>query len=236
MRLSKLWLPTTNYQLLTNQTGQTLIETIIAIFVLVTALTTGLGLAIYAFGTSSLTQNEVIASNLAREGAEVVRMMRDSNWLAADAKGAAWDLTACADIGNKLCHPKTYQKVPGYNLYDLDAGNPNIAQNYRLIFNPSTSIWSLGGTASYYLYLQADKTYTPTPNGNSVFARMINISFNSAAPYTNLNSNQEMIVKSVVAWNGKNCTAFSTDQDLLSLSTTCKIVVEGHLTNWKDYK
>ena len=210
------------------EAGQTLIETIIAIFVLVTALTSSLGLAVYVFSSSSLSQNEITASNLAREGIEVVRMMRDSNWLAADASSdTSFNLTSCADISGKLCYPKAYIG-PAYNL---GSGNE------RVVFDSSTGTWTLDSTVAYDLYLDAtSRTYTSTAGTNPVFARMINVTFNSASPYTNQNSNQEMIVKSVVAWRGKNCTAFNTSQDLLALSTPCKVMVEEHMTNWKDYK
>jgi Tfp pilus assembly protein PilV len=226
---------TTHHSLLTTQSGQTLIETIVAIFVLTMALTAGLGVAIYAFSTSTTSINEIIASNLAREGVEVVRMMRDSNWLASDVKGSedsAWALSSCADIGGKLCYPRAYAKVPPYNNYDFIAGNQMIQ------FDLGGNEWTLDSTGpqNYNLYLQANGSYGQTVNGSSTFARMINISFNSSSPYTNQNSNQEMIVKSVVAWRGKNCAAFSSNQDLTALSTSCKITVEEHLTNWKDYR
>ena len=216
--------------MLRDQTGQSLIETIVAIFVLTTALTTGLGLAIYSFTTTSLSQNEIIASNLAREGVEVVRAMRDSNWLAGDVKGGNWDLTSCPDIGGKFCYPRAYQQVPPYNHYDLNSGNQHPT------FDASSASWSLDNQPKYDLYLQPDGTYTDNSNGTSVFGRMINITFNTNSPYTNQNSNQEMIVKSIVAWRGKNCATFSTNTDLLALATSCKIVVEEHMTNWKDYK
>ena len=206
-----------------------MIETIIAIFVLVTALTSSLGLAIYVFSSSSLSQNEIIASNLAREGVEVVRMMRDSNWLAADVSGdVTFNINTCADIGNRLCYPKAYIG-PTYNI---------TAGNQRVIFNTTSGAWSLDSAAAFDLYLDpTSKTYTTTINATPpVYARMVNISFNSNPPYTNLNSNQEMIVKSVVAWRGKNCTAFNSNQDLIALATSCKIMVEEHMTNWKDYK
>lgn len=212
-----------------SESGQTLIETILAIFVLTTALTTGVGLAIYAMKATNVSQNEVIATSLAREGVEVVRMMRDSNWLADDVKGGSYDLTLCADI-NSWCFPKAYQKVPSYNNYDLNAGNQ------RLVFNSGNNTWDLNNGNNYYLYLEPDGSYGTTANGNSRFARMINITFNSNAPYTNQNSNQEMIVKSVVAWRGKDCTDFASNQDLLTLSTSCRVIVEEDMTNWKDYK
>jgi len=217
----------------TLEAGQSLIETIIAIFILTTALTASLGVAIYAFSASTNSQNEIVASNLAREGSEVVRIMRDSNWLAGDAKGGEWDLQGCSDIADRLCFPRTYQKVPSYNDYDLDSGNQ------RAIFDSEDQAWTLdsNGPLNFDLYLQPDGSYNHTSSSATPsFARMININFNSAAPYTNENSNQEIIVKSVVAWRGKGCATFAATANLLTLSTPCKIVVEEHLTNWKDYK
>ncbi len=211
------------------EAGQTLIETIVAIFVLTTALVAGVGLAIYAFSISEASQNEIIATNLAREGVEVMRMMRDSNWLASDAAGGAWDLTACADIASKLCYPSSFVG-PTYNI-----ANSGSAGNMRITFNPAANSWGLDTTANYNLYLQADGTYMSNLGTiNSVFARMINVTLNATAPYTG--PNPELIIKSVVVWRGKGCTTFATTQNLLTLSTKCRIVVEDHLTNWKDYK
>ncbi len=205
------------------QRGQSLIETIVAIFILTSSLIGGLGLTIYAFSGSTNSQNEFLASNLAREGVEVIRTIRDSSWLSGDKQGGAADLQTCADIGSKLCYPQAYSGI--------NAGNQ------RIVFDTLTSSWALvSNPVNYNLYLQADGTYSSVTNGASVFGRMINISFNSNAPYTNQNSNQEMIVKSVVAWRGKGCTSFTSTDNLLTLSTPCKTVVEEHMTNWKDYK
>lgn len=212
------------------ESGQSLIETIIAIFVLTTALTTGLGLVIYAFTNSSISQNEIVAVNLAREGIEVVHMMRDSNWLAGEASAdPSYNLQTCADLptsSRQQCYPRTNS---GPN-YSLSAGNQ------RIMFDPIFNTWSLNATADYDLYVQPDGSYRHVSTAFSpIFARMIYISFNSSAPYTNQNSNQEMIIKSVVAWRNKNCPTFAANQDLLALSSNCKIVVEEHLTNWKNY-
>src|SRR5438128_2018744 len=84
------------------------------------ALTTGLGLAVYALSSAAVSKNSIIASNLAREGVEVVRMMRDSNWLAGEASSdPTFRLQACADLGNRLCYPKVLQGP----TYVLSAGS-----------------------------------------------------------------------------------------------------------------
>ena len=220
---------TTNFQ-----SGQTLIETIVAVFILTTALTAGLGLAIYAMGVSTTSQNQIVAASLAREGVEVIRVMRDSNWLVSDTNtNPNLQPTNCGDIADKFCYPDAFEQsppAPGQGFANLAPGN------YRVNFNPVNGTWSFQTPIEYNLYLQPDGTYTHDANGNSVFARMINISGNTASPYTNQNSNWELIVKSVVVWRGKNCPSFNPNQDLLAVSSPCKIVVQEHLTNWKDYK
>lgn len=207
------------------QQGQSLVETIVAIFVLTTAITAGLGVGIFAFSAASTSQSEVLAANLAREGVEAVRMMRDSNWLAGDAAGGASDLQVCADlpVNKQNCFPQGFTG-PTYNI-----GTPG---SYIAAYNNSSNAWSLSaGGNNYNLYLQSDGSFTHTPNGTSLYSRKIVISTNTAAPYTA--QNPELIVQSIVGWVGKKCTAM-TNQD--PSTTNCKITVEERLTNWKDYK
>ncbi len=70
-----------------SQQGQTLVEVMTVMFVLVVGIMGALGL------TSANVRNEhsnltrLIASNLSREGVELARSLRDSNWL----KGISWD-------------------------------------------------------------------------------------------------------------------------------------------------
>lgn len=213
------------HKLTGDESGQTLIETLIAIFVLVTALTTGLGLAIYALTTSRTSTAEIVASNLAREGVDVVRMMRDSNWLAGDEAGGIYALTDCPDLpaGKQQCYSHAYVG-PSYHI-----ATPG---PYRLVFDPDANTWTLqDGDNNYNLYLQADGTYTPTVRGVASYARKIVIDQDTTSPYTI--GNPELIIQSIVGWTGKNCsTMTNTDPE----TTNCKVVVEEDLTNWKDYQ
>lgn len=207
------------------QRGQSLVETIVAIFVLTTAITAGLGVGIFAFSAASTSQSEVLAANLAREGVEAVRMMRDSNWLAGDAAGGISDLQVCADlpVNKQNCYPRGFIG-PAYNI-----GTPG---SYIAAYNNSSNAWALSaGGNNYNLYLQSDGSFTHTANGTSQYSRKIVISTNTAAPYTA--QNPELIVQSIVGWVGKKCTAM-TNQD--PSTTNCRITVEERLTNWKDYK
>lgn len=67
--------------------GQTLIETITAVTIISMSLVAILSLGTISIYYGTQSKEEVIASNLAREGIEIVRTIRDSNWLDPD-KGA----------------------------------------------------------------------------------------------------------------------------------------------------
>jgi hypothetical protein len=61
--------------------GQTLIETLVAAFMLIMGVSAAVGLAIYAFNSSTNITKQLIANGLAREGIEAIKNMRDTNWL-----------------------------------------------------------------------------------------------------------------------------------------------------------
>lgn len=67
--------------------GQSMLEAVIATGIIVTAVSSALTLVSSSINAEKESESLLTAGNLAREGVEVVRMMRDSNWLA----GAAWD-------------------------------------------------------------------------------------------------------------------------------------------------
>lgn len=67
--------------------GQGLLETIVAIGIILTGLVSSLTLVIFTLSASRQSADAIIASNLAWEGIEVVRNIRDSNYLA----GVSWD-------------------------------------------------------------------------------------------------------------------------------------------------
>ncbi len=68
--------------------GFTLIETLVAIFVFGVALTSVTAILITNNNTANFVKNSYIASGLAQEGVEVVRNLRDGDWLASRSFGA----------------------------------------------------------------------------------------------------------------------------------------------------
>jgi len=217
--------------------GQTLIETIVAIFVLTTGLSAGLALAIFAFSASSDISERIIATGLAREGVEGVRRLRDSNWLWGKQNGK---LLACPDLGAaEVCYVNWLGPAP-YDIHGAaDPGTP-----YRLSFNPAAAgnKLTLDQGSIYRLYAQLGGGLSHTVNSQptNLFRKIFVIylcqsgSINGYCPnggYTN--SSPLVLVRSVVWWHGKKCPVI-TDYNSPS-DTTCKIVTEENLTNWKDY-
>ena len=64
-----------------HSTGQTLLEAMVAIGVIMTAVFGATTLIISSITAGRISQNRVEAANFAREGVEIVRAIRDSNWL-----------------------------------------------------------------------------------------------------------------------------------------------------------
>lgn len=64
-----------------NQFGQGLLETTIALGVIITGIVGMLTLTISNQSASVESSDRLLATNLAREGVEIIRNIRDSNWL-----------------------------------------------------------------------------------------------------------------------------------------------------------
>ncbi len=76
-----------NNPTLNSSKGFTLIEALVALVILTTALGPALVLSSNLSATASIVKNNLIAANLAQEGVEVVRALRDTNWF----NGATFD-------------------------------------------------------------------------------------------------------------------------------------------------
>ena len=188
---------------------------------------------------------------MASEGIEVVRMMRDTNWLEGDDKGAGSDLDlncgsgsgqndAAENIMNgKACYPDWLNGVSGSGYHNYNIGASGNAGDFRLIYTPPDG-WNLdrrNGSQRFHLCLQATGTYqhnaTCDAEVNPPFARRVAItSASTSAPYTPLNP--ELRIRSAVIWSGRNCPSI-VNVDPISSTSRCKVMIEEHMTNWKDY-
>ncbi|MCK5612996.1 prepilin-type N-terminal cleavage/methylation domain-containing protein [Candidatus Pacearchaeota archaeon] len=64
-----------------NKRGETILETIIAMVILAVGVTTAGAIIGYSLRNMNGSKNRIIAINIAREGVEAVRNIRDTNWL-----------------------------------------------------------------------------------------------------------------------------------------------------------
>src|SRR3989338_1470089 len=135
-----------------NQIGQTLIETIVGIFVLVMGITAALGLATFSLSSSTNIVKQLIGMGLAREGIEAVKNMRDTNWLQdALVPDGCYDFrTDTNDAAPCYQHWLNPVAGPGgYNIQPVGAlGSPS---SYRVYFDPTNNLPS---ASNYYWNIQ----------------------------------------------------------------------------------
>lgn len=208
--------------------GQTLIETIVAIFVLTTGLASGLALAIFVFGSSSDVSEQVIATSLAREGVEAVRRMRDSNWLQGT-------LSSCDDLGTGQACYSNWLTSP----FDI-TGAVGAGKEYRLhirdsVAGPRYTLLAGGPTATYRLYQRSTGLIHHNPTGTPLnFFRKINIIYlETTGDYSA--TSPKVLVRSVVWWHGRNCPELTYYDVDTGVQTDCRAISEEILTNWKNY-
>ena len=72
---------------LTCNKGFSIIEVLIAIFVIIIGITGAMNLINFTISSVAISKSQTIAVNLAQEGMEIVRSIRDSNWL----EDIVWD-------------------------------------------------------------------------------------------------------------------------------------------------
>lgn len=148
-----------------NNHGLTLIETLVAISVLMVAVSGALSLSNKSLQSASYAKDQITAFYLAAEGLEGIRSVRDgnliigSNWLAGlgpcNASGCYFDgTTSVVSSCSGTCGPLRFNQTSG--LYGYNAAWPNtiytrtirldtVAANERLV--TVTVTWSTGTLA-----------------------------------------------------------------------------------------
>ena len=108
--------------------GFTIIEAIVAIFVITTGIVGVLALVTQTISSATYSSNKLIAAYLAQEGIEIVRNVRDANWLSDASWGTG--LTDCssvspcqADYNDQALSgytnsPLNFETISGYYGYD----------------------------------------------------------------------------------------------------------------------
>jgi Tfp pilus assembly protein PilV len=226
------------------QHGQTLIETLVACFILVMGIAAAIGLATYSLRATNTIKQQTIGMGLAREGLEVVKNMRDTNWLRSEIATDCYnfaDEETPEDTG--LCYKDWLNPTNGTG-YDMSAITEKGGQNYSLRFTSGELPWQLVptdtdfglnfGTAmrnSNGVFYNGLEGLTPI-NGSSGFARKITISQDTFAPFDHADDlGPRLKVTSQVWWSGKDCV-MTPD---VNPSKTCSITLQTYLTNWRVF-
>ena len=193
--------------------AETLIEVVIALFVVALGATTGTSLIITALQSNSFSRDNLIALNLATEGIEAMRNIRDTNWLRFGFnKPNCWNMrpviASCNDVNN-LIGEGNFTIDLDINTMEwslsesqsqpLNLANGNSVANeyYRLKYI------DLDGGKDQELYISGQiKLYPGSPmaiNGDSKFYRMVQVDYPNNDPSTA----DEMAVTSVVQWQAQ---------------------------------
>jgi len=191
------------------QSGQTLIEGIAAVFIILVGIIGALILTLTALSSSTESENQVLAANFAREAMEVIRNKRDSNWLAKlDFDAGLIDYYVITNLtsGSWSIVPVTVDD------FDLETCNPTC----QLFFNQTTGIYnqeSLPGTnqpVNFYRLVQLN-------NICEYVEKLEIMAPGTACPYYTVKAGIQVVVK--VVWPDGN--------QLRSL------ILEDRLFNWK---
>lgn len=205
----------------TRKPAETLIEVIIAIFVVAIGASVATSLITSALQSNSFSRNNLIAINLAVEGLEAVRNIRDTNWLKFSYdKDHCWNMLSQyeqCDQG-KLIQPGYYTIDLDVNLMkwslndnltplDLKKGI-NIDNNkyllYFIDFDNSNNADNKGNSSDdhdMYASASAQLPLNGTQGLSSRFYRMIEIFYpDKSSPELA----EEMNIISTVQWQERN--------------------------------
>lgn len=208
-----------NMEKINRQQGQTLVETMVAVFILVMGITAAAGLAIYSLNATSLVNKQVAAMGLAREGVEALKNMRDTNWLQARSFDGS-----CNCYTDWLTSYYSLQSLGGQTL-TLDF-TPYDSQPWVLTVETKNFRLSYDGQA------QNGRFYFPNTNGGTAsdFYRRITLEQYSSAPYDGVSPRITATVD--VWWNDKKCPEATTYENS---KPSCRVRLQTYLTNWRNY-
>ena len=125
--------------------GFTLLETIVALVLVVSALIGPFTLATRGVFGAKFSKNKIVALNLSQEGLELIRVMRENNVLAgADWRGLQGPCSGnCTRLQDGSYQPDVYTVANG--------STPPITTGAALLFDTSTSLYSqTSGTATLF--------------------------------------------------------------------------------------
>jgi len=164
-------------QLTKKNKGFTLLETLFAIFIIIIGFFSVFNILRIGIRATTSSINQLVAANLAQEGIEIIRNMKDSSYAAGD------DWNTITDNGH-------------LNRYNCLAGDKNCRvdfDDHRLLDEDSNA----------YLKIDTDGKYQYSSGNNSVFKRSINLNQGEALCSSLATSTDCIQVEVNVSWREK---------------------------------
>ncbi len=180
------------------KTGFTLLETLIALSVILAAVVGPVSLITKGLADFSFSKNKLIAANLAQEGIELVRSIRENNVICDSLNGAvAWPWNEDPEPPNP----------PGGNTFtNLTAG---VAIDRVTTINCGVgevfiTVPILSSSCSEKLrYDPATGLYGYTGAQETIFSRCVTIRVPPESPDAGIDAGEQMDIVSVVQWDEK---------------------------------
>lgn len=205
--------------------AESLVEVIVAIFVVSMGAAAATTLIVTAMQSNVFSKDNLIGLNLAVEGIEAMRNIRDTNWIKFGFdKDSCWNIVPEAGPGDctpdaNLIEPDVYAMVLKPDTYawqlsapmvdnalDLKNGALEAAnEHYRLGFLDTSDEDTNGNGEAFDdpdLYVAEPFKGDPTPDpGVSKFYRMVEVTYPESGDAA---ADNEMQVRVLVQWRGGN--------------------------------
>jgi Tfp pilus assembly protein PilV len=197
-----------------NQNGQSLLELLVALLILVVALTATITLIVNSINAGKESRNRLIATSLAREGVEIVRNIRDSNWI--DPAAPNWD--AGLTNGTTATATPIIGIVGSPTTITFDNGANAQVKEYNNAY--VQGVGALGVSVQFYrvMYINSICQDSSNPPQESIVPQSSNDS--CSVRFGGTYSKVGIRVISEVHWPAPNSSK--------------KIVVEDRLYNWQE--
>lgn len=143
-----------------NQTGFTLIETLVSLFILSIAITGAFAVISYNVSSASFIKNGFVASGLAQEGLELARNLRDNDWFANRPFGV---LGGASPANGLYCVQWDSSQLMG-----------SCANINPLKQDPATGLYSHNGTGAPTIF---SRTLTVTPVSAAELKVVVDVSW-----------------------------------------------------------
>ncbi len=178
--------------------GQSLIETLVALSVMVIGIAGAVSLGIISIRAGQTSQLDVVAENLAREGIEAARSVRDANW----REGQAWNAGLADGSYRVIVGIADDPADQPITLEPVDDTQPLSGFNYKICLTPIGQ------------YLSPTNLTTPDAECSSQNPAWENTAFHRRVTVKEISAVQIQITCEVLRSGGVGSVTYTVAEDL----------------------